>query len=289
MRSIISLAAVVVTGVVCWTAAPVTPADAAPITFSGSGSDPAGIQGVVDSFRTDLGTLNANVAGSFGSGRREINWDGVPDAMSAPNNLPPDFFNVNSPRGVVFSTSGTGFQVSAAPTTSTPVRFGNINPTYPALFQTFSPPRLFTALGSNVLDVNFFVPGSTTPALSRGFGAVFTNVDLANTTSLTFFGTNGTSLGTFFVPPGPTAAASTLSFLGVDFGSDIVSDVRITSGNTALGPDNAAGIDPVAMDDFIYGEPVGALAVPEPGTVALLGAGLLGLAGLGLIRRSRSR
>jgi hypothetical protein len=256
-----------------------TTGNAVPITFSGSGSDPAGIQGVVDSFRTDLGTLNPNVAGSFGSGRREINWDGVPDAFAAPNNLPPDFFNVNSPRGVVFSTPGTGFQVSAAPTTSTPVRFGNINPTYPGLFQTFSPPRLFTALGSNVLDVDFFVPGSTTPALSRGFGSVFTDVTSVGTTSLTFFDANNASLGTFFVPSG-TADAS-LSFLGVDFGSDIVARVQITSGNTTLGPDKAAGIDPVVMDDFLYGEPVAATtAVPEPGTFALLGAALLGLAGV---------
>ena len=60
------------------------------------------IQAAVDQYRFDLGTLNPNVAGSFGSGRREINWDGVPDALAAPNNLPANFFNVNSPRGVVF-------------------------------------------------------------------------------------------------------------------------------------------------------------------------------------------
>src|SRR5438045_2386489 len=83
-------------------------ASGAGIAFSNSGANAAAIQTTVDSFRTALGTLNANVAGSFGSGRREINWDGVPDTLAAPNLLPANFFNVNSPRGVVFSTVGTG-------------------------------------------------------------------------------------------------------------------------------------------------------------------------------------
>jgi hypothetical protein len=98
-------------------------------------------QATVDNFRTALGALNPNVVGSLGTGRREINWDGVPDALSAPNNLPANFFNVNSPRGVVFSTPGTGFQVSANAATATPVEFGNINASYPGLFKTFSPQR----------------------------------------------------------------------------------------------------------------------------------------------------
>jgi hypothetical protein len=262
-------------------------ADAAPITFSASGANPAGIQTSVDAFRTDLGTLNANVAGSFGSGRREINWDGVPDALSAPNNLPANFFNVNSPRGTVFSTSGTGFQVSANAASGTPVEFGNINPTYPSLFQTFSSPRLFTALGSNVLDLNFFVPGSTTPALTRGFGSVFTDVDLANTTSLAFYDASNVLLDTFFVPPGQTASES-LSFFGADYGSNVVSRVRITSGNAALGPNEAGSLDLVVMDDFLYGEPVAATAnVPEPGTMALLATGIIGLGLVGSRRRRR--
>src|SRR3984893_1847104 len=248
-------------------------ATAAPITFSASGSSPAGIQATVDGYRTDLGTLNANVAGSFGSGRREINWDGVPGMVSAPDPLPANFFNVTSPRGVVFSTAGTGFQVSATVASGTPVEFGNINATYPGLFQTFSPQRLFTALGSNVLDVNFFVPGTTIPALTRGFGSVFTDVDLANTTSLQFFDASNTSLGTFFVPAG-TVANESLSFLGVDFGSNIVSRVRITNGNAALGP-NGGALDLVVMDDFLFGEPVA--AVPEPSTLMLLCGGLRGL------------
>lgn len=253
-------------------------AKAAPLLFDASGASPGDIQATVDSFRTSLGTLNPNTAGSFGSGRREINWDGVPDALSAPNALPANFFNSNSPRGAVFGTPGTGFQVSASAASGTPVEFGNLDATYPALFQTFSPQRLFTPLGSNVLDVSFFVPGSTAAALSRGFGAVFTDVDLQDTTSLAFFGANDAPLGTYFVPQGMAASAS-LSFLGVDFASDVVSRVRITSGNTVLGAGETGGADLVVMDDFIYGEPVAAsAAVPEPGAFALVGAGLLGLA-----------
>src|SRR5215510_7611131 len=76
------------------------------IQFSASGANPAAILATVDSYRAALGTLNPNVAGSFGTGRREINWDGVPDGFSAPNNLPANFFNANSPRGAVFFTPG---------------------------------------------------------------------------------------------------------------------------------------------------------------------------------------
>ena len=100
-----------------------------PITFSAAGVNVAAVTPTVDAFRTALGTLNPNVAGSFGSGRREINWDGVPDSFAAPNSLPANFFNVNSPRGVVLSTPGTGFQVSAKaawrrrPSSATSTRF----------------------------------------------------------------------------------------------------------------------------------------------------------------------
>lgn len=125
----------------------------------------------------------AGANGSFGGLRREINWDGVPDAFSAPNNMPSDFFNVNSPRGAVFSTPGTGFQVSANAGIA-PIHFDNIDPAYSQTFEPFSPQRLFTSLGSNIVDVDFFVPGTNTPASTNGFGAIFSDVDLANTTSI---------------------------------------------------------------------------------------------------------
>jgi hypothetical protein len=250
------------------------------LIFSASGANAAGIQSTVDAYRGDLGTLNPNVAGSVGSGRREINWDGVPDTFAAPNNLPANFFNVNSPRGVVFNTPGNGLQVSATAASGTPIEFGNINASYPGEFQTFSPQRLFTAIGSNIIDVNFFIAGSNTAALTKGFGALFTDVDLPNTTSLTFFDSANTSLGIFFVPAGTTASES-LSFLGVDFGSPVVSRVRITSGNAALGPNEGGGLDLVVMDDFLYGEPVsGVGAVPELSTWAMM---IVAFAGIGFM------
>jgi hypothetical protein len=131
--------------------------------------------------------------------------------------------------------------------------------------------------------VNFFVPGSSVPALTRGFGAVFTHVDLLDTTSLMFFGPNNESLGTFFVPS--AVGNQTFSFLGVDFGSLEVSRVRITSGNVALAP-GQLGPGVTVMDDFIYGEPN-----PVPGPIA--GAGLPGLilacGGLLALARGRRR
>ena len=87
---------------------------ASPMIFSGAATDAAGITPFRDAFRTAIGGGTvAGANGSFGGLRREINWDGVPDGFASPNNLPANFFNANSPRGAVFSTPGTGFQVSA--------------------------------------------------------------------------------------------------------------------------------------------------------------------------------
>src|SRR3954470_4276324 len=127
-------------------------------TFEAAGANAAAVAPTRDAFRAAVGGGTvAGANGSFGGLRREINWDGVPDIFSDPNALPANFFNVNSPRGVVFSTPGTGFLVSANAGGATPILFG-----FPSDFQTFSAQKLFTAVNSNITDVQFFLPGTNT-------------------------------------------------------------------------------------------------------------------------------
>src|SRR5881296_3234736 len=151
-----------------------------PIVFQAAGPTAASIQSTVDAFRAALGNPNnLNAPGPLATGRREINWDGggantTTDAPVTPFNV---FLNT---RGGQFTTPGTG--LSQAPPSGGPQ--GGLaglfnNPTYGTIFRTFSPQRLFTAVGSNITEGLFFVPGSngTVRATVSGFGAVFTDVD----------------------------------------------------------------------------------------------------------------
>ena len=241
-------------------------ASAQAVVRQASGADPASIQAAVDQFRADLGQLNPNVRQTFSTGRREINWDGVPNGASAPNFLRPDFFNLNSPRGVMF-TSTTGpdlrgviaqpFIVSSTAASGTPVRFGNINPTYTNEFQAFSEERLFApSPGSNVIEVTFFIPGTTIPATVSGFGAVFCDADTP-ATHMQFYDQTGRIL---LQPSDPVVSPDKgLAFQGVSFTDGTrIARVVMVLGNAPLSLTNTDGVngaDVVAVDDFIYGEP----------------------------------
>jgi len=252
----------------------------APIVFSDSGANALSIQDTVDLFRASLGNPNnANAPGPLAGGRREINWDGGgPPVINGTAPVTP-FTVFQNTRGATFTTPGIGLTQAAA--TGGLLSLDLINPTYAATFATFSPNRLFTPIGSNITEGTFSLPGTggAVPATVSGFGAVFTDVDLANITSIQYFDATNASLGTFFVPSGVAGAASsqTLSFLGVNFTSERIFRVRITTGNSALGPDDGIvdtpNVDVVVMDDFLYSEPQ---AVPEPTTLLLLGSGLAG-------------
>lgn len=249
-------------------------AGAVPLIFSSSGANAVAIQSTVDNFRAALGGANnGNAPGPLASGRREINWDGGGSNFTTTSPATP--FNVFlNTRGAQFTTPGTGL-VQAPPAADPGVfppgglagLFGN--PSYGTIFTTFSAERLFAPVGSNVTDGLFFIPGTNgaVAATVSAFGVVFTDVDLAATTSIEYFDPNGNSLGLFFAAP----ADNGLSFLGVQFTTEAVSRVRIVTGNAALGPNDGGGVDVVAMDDFIYAEP---RSVPEPATWLLLAAGL---------------
>ena len=207
----------------------------------------------VDDYRDLLGALNPNTAGEKASGHREINWDGVPAAFTDNDLFPGNFFNVNSPRGVLFSTNGFGFRTSSN-------GYTDVNPEYADEFNTFSPVKLFVARGSTIIDVQFVVAGSNTPAVVTGFGSVFADVGRAHSTTIEYFDARGRSLLTITAPRRSDARG--LSFAGAVFDEPIVARVRITAGNTpvdATAFDNVKGagkkFDIVATDDFIYGEP----------------------------------
>lgn len=242
-------------------------ASAAAVFRLASGANPAAIQTAVDQFRADLGGANNGVGGSFTNGRREINWDGVPDSFSLPNFIPGDFFNVNSPRGAVFGSpsssfnTNANFMVSANAASGTAVRFGNIDPSYSAIFQTFSAERLFAVRSGNqvasVLSIQFFVPGTEIPATVKGFGAVFSDIDANANVLVRVYGTNGKQLTVS--ASAVQASNNGLSFFGVSFNAgERIARVEMLVGNASMASgviDGTNGVDLVAMDDFIYGEP----------------------------------
>ena len=210
----------------------------------------------ISKFRTYLGPDNGGAPGGNPQGHREINWDGVPDQFADPNALPKNYFNGTAAplaRGAILSTPGDRVEVSADGTnpTHTPVRFGDINPTYPSIFKAFSPERLFSPIGSNVVNLTFRVPGTNIPAVVTGFGAVYTDIDRKKNTAFQYFDRKGRLLGKF---PAPVSKAG-FSFLGVVFPRPRVARVRIQYGTSKLGPNDSKKHDVAVMDDFLYGEP----------------------------------
>jgi hypothetical protein len=208
----------------------------------------------MDEFRNLLGANNGNTAGSQPSGRREINWDGVPDSLCAPYHLPGDFFNRSpQPRGIKFSTPGTGLMVSADLNnpTSTLSSFGNINPTYTAILPPFSGERIFSPVGSNIADIRFYFPGTDDPAVIQGFGAVYIDVDREENAAFEFFDINDQSLGVYATP----VLNAGHVFLAVLFDHAVIHHIQIEYGNSPLGPEDGGAIDVSVMDDFIFAEP----------------------------------
>ena len=206
----------------------------------------------VDEFRSALGPSNGAAVGDQLTGRREIAWDA---AATVPfdnrDDFPADFFNTVVTVGALYVSRGTGLRNDSQ-------LFIGVNETYPAEFSFFSPVKLFAPIGSNLLEQEFQVAGQSPRALVRGFGIVFSDVDLADETTIELVAQDGSSLGTFSAPVRSDAAG--LSFVGVTFDDPIIARVRIKLGTGALGAtvnDVTAGgtVDLVVLDNVIYGEP----------------------------------
>jgi len=246
-----------------------TPKEPLPVAvFQAAGPNAASIQSAVDAYRAALGNPNGNAAGPLASGRREIDWDGGGGVDTTTSPVTP--FNVFlNTRGSQFTTPGIG--LSQAPPSGGAQGglvglFGNTS--YGTEFATFSPLRLFTPVGSNITEALFFIPGTqgTVRATVNGFGAVFTDVDQPDgsgpgkkhgnrgaSTLMEFFDINGRLLFSSFVPASPGSGG--FSFLGIKFNDARIASVRITTGDSAPGPDDDEKHDIVMMDNFIYGEP----------------------------------
>ncbi|MCV3273746.1 VPLPA-CTERM sorting domain-containing protein [Roseobacter sinensis] len=257
------------------------PALAAPIVFSDAGPAAADIQDTVDGFRDEFSQLNSfTPTNEDPDGRREINWDGVPDTLADPNDFPGDFFNGDVPgraRGIEFVETGDteGFEVSSSSASGVPILFDE-----PDEYSFFSPERIFRPQDGGTFDILFFDPfDQTTPALSRGFGAVFTGLEFTDQVVLSYFGADGQLLAEESAPP---SGLTNLSFLGVVFDDPVVAKVSVGTG--LIGFDD----EPV-FDDFLFGEPIPIDVAPVPLPAGMLFA-LTSLAGLGGLRRmSRNR
>jgi hypothetical protein len=285
MRSMLKVVAVGLAAVVV-----AVPTGAMAVTvFSDSGANAASITDTVDAFRAALGNPNnGNAPGPLLSGRREINWDGGGPPVI--NGTPPvtPFVVFQDSRGATFTTPAPGTGLTQAAATGGLLSLDLINAQYATLFSPFSPNRLFTPIGSNITDGVFSIPGTggTTPAGVSGFGAVFSDVDLAGT-SITFATTQG-GIGPLPVPT--FAGNQTFSFLGLFLApaEGLITNVRIVTGTTALGPSESPTVDLVVMDDFLYGEPQNLFAqVPQPQSLLLVGLGLAALSAL--VRAARFR
>lgn len=207
-------------------------------------------------FRNLLGGQLNTTPGVTG-GRREINWDAIPDTLLG-QRLANNFFNATEPgapvsrqRGLVYSGGGGEFMVSN-------MNFAEVNSEASSEFGPFSGDKIFANTSSALWEIGFEVPGQTEQASVKGFGAVFSDVDLPNSTSLEFFN-ESRSLGKFFAPPHD--GSSSFSFLGVYFkNAERITRIRVNHDGILAGGgkdiSNNGAKDLIVLDDLLYSEPV---------------------------------
>lgn len=123
----------------------------------------------------------------------------------------------------------------------------------------FSPPNLWAPFNSNTTELRIVAPAApaTTPApaMTRGLGIVFVNVESASSTTIQYYSGDGL-LATVPVPQG------TMSFAGMLFRDPVITRVVVTLGTAEIFDFHGTSVTPVgsassmaAADDVLLAEP----------------------------------
>jgi hypothetical protein len=240
----------------------------APIVFSGAGTANATAQ--FAAYKAAIGGVDNANNGPQTSGFRTINWDGV-GLGATDGTFTNEVITANHTVGIPlnrFQQRGMFFNdIYAVTDTSFTTENPGLQP--PTQFPPFSGTKIFAMFNDNSIDFHFVQPSAPTTtqqaAATRGFGAIFLDVEKDNTTSVQYFH-GDTLLGTYFVP---STTSTQPSFLGVLFDNPVVTSVTLTLGDGVLfsfdgttvtpgAPDLSISgtTDQVATDDFVYPEPV---------------------------------
>jgi hypothetical protein len=213
--------------------------------------DSSAVISKIESFRHHAGNP-INTVSSADTGRREINWDGVPADFINNNTFPANFFNpieASAPdgrkRGLVYIPANALLRVSDN-------SFSDVDSSNSSQFKTFSKNKLFSPAGTNITELQFKVPGTDKAAYVKSFGVVFVDVDNPYATIVEAYE------GSMLVAVAKAMPSDkNFSFTGLHSHEFKITRIRITSGNAFLNsriPDNDTN-DIVVMDDLIYSEP----------------------------------
>lgn len=239
--------------------------NAAPLVRKASGLNTFNLTPTIATFRQDLGGANNGVGSFYASGWRELNWDNVPDNLASPQQFPYDFYNTTSPLGIIFNTGLDSEVPYTSMMVSIPdepagqyVRFKHMAAEGGVLtgrkFKTYSGTRVLGGAETNRINVNFYIPGTKTPATVNGFGAVFTDVDFEG--FITLYDEAGKTIAAEAIPH----INDGLSFVGISFSDGTrIARADLWIGHTPLrwesGECSMCNVDYAAMDNVIFGEP----------------------------------
>lgn len=212
--------------------------------------------------------------------RFNVNWDGISFATPGTKAIAPNLF---AARQILLDTDPLSPDLLVSND-----NFGGLKANYPGNFPTFSPRVNFKYRENDGQKNTFLLADRATPALTSAFGAIFTDVEKANTSGLVFKDQFDNEIGRFYVPAG---ANGLNQFVGVIFSRPVVARVEVLMGDR--GEDfgaidditNGGSADLVVTDDFVFQR--GVVALPTIAAVSLRSNGVLNVTGIGFADGAR--